>query len=193
MALLVDNPESNKHTRILRLPEVMDRTGESRSTIYRLDKKGILRRAKNLDGSTSAGWHEDSVDAYVESRRADPINPPESIDSGQARASKTPALVRRACDIGDKKSFGPIPVGRSKISSAWAGEVSSEMHATGMIIMGNKVYFHAPTGKLYMELGKAPAFFRGIGVAVDEGTMDDAEHPSAASELAISKRRAASL
>ena len=92
MASQADNPETSGHPRILRLKEVMHRTGDSRSSIYRLDKKGILRRAKHLAGSHTAGWLEDSVDAYIESRRPDAI--PGRFDTGLAKASKVHTLIR---------------------------------------------------------------------------------------------------
>jgi predicted DNA-binding transcriptional regulator AlpA len=185
MASLVDKPDGNRHTRILRLREVMDRTGESRSNIYRLDKKGILLRAKQLDGSSSAGWLEDSVDALVEMRRPDPINPSQIVVTTRAKASQVPALTHCDRDARCAKNLVHIPAGRSRSKSARIDEPFTELQATSIMIMGNKVYFHAPTGKLFMELGKAPAFLTGIGVAVDEQTTEDADHPGAASKLAI--------
>jgi predicted DNA-binding transcriptional regulator AlpA len=193
MASLVDNTDGNKHTRILRLPEVMDRTGDSRSTIYRLDKKGILLRAKQLDGSSSVGWHEDSVDALVELRRADPISASQIVLTTRAKALQVPALTHHDRDAQGAKNPLRIPAGRSTSKSARIRERSTELQATSIMIMGNKVYFHAPTGKLFMEVGKAPAFLTGVGVTVDEQTMEDADHPGAASELATRERHAASL
>lgn len=193
MASQADNPKRDRHTRILRLQDVMDRLRCSRSTVYRLDKKGTLRRAKKLDGSTSSGWHEDSVEDYVESIRPDPIDPSESADSGQKKTSKSSALKCRGRNTEVTENLGQTTIGPEKTKGSKRAGASPELQATTMMIMGNKVYFHAPTGKLFLEIGKAPAFLTGIDVAFDEGTMDDAERPSASSEPAIRKRRAASL
>ncbi|MDE0125698.1 MAG: AlpA family transcriptional regulator [Bryobacterales bacterium] len=55
---------ANPPTRFLRLPEVQDRTGLSRSTIYvRLDQ-GLFPRPVSL-GSRAVGWIETEVEAWM--------------------------------------------------------------------------------------------------------------------------------
>ena len=50
--------------RILRLPAVLDRTGLSRSTMYRKMQAGSF--PKNLQlGARCAGWHESAINAWV--------------------------------------------------------------------------------------------------------------------------------
>ena len=60
---------TNPPTRFLRLPEVQDRTGLSRSTIYvRLDQ-GRFPRSVSL-GSRAVGWIEAEVDEWIRERIA---------------------------------------------------------------------------------------------------------------------------
>lgn len=54
--------------RILRLKEVKDMTGLSRSTIYLEIAKGKFPRQIKLTGSRSVGWHESAITQWVRSR-----------------------------------------------------------------------------------------------------------------------------
>src|ERR1039458_1686727 len=57
-------------SRIVGLPEVVERTHWSKSKIYRDMKAGKFpKQAKNLEGSRSAGWFEDEIDEFLEARR----------------------------------------------------------------------------------------------------------------------------
>jgi prophage regulatory protein len=51
--------------RILRLPAVLARTGDSKSTIRRKELAGQFPRRVQT-GPNSVGWFEDEVDAYLE-------------------------------------------------------------------------------------------------------------------------------
>jgi len=53
--------------RILRLPQVVDATGETRSTIYKRIAEGEFPRPVKL-GAKSVGWVEDEIAAYNEKR-----------------------------------------------------------------------------------------------------------------------------
>ena len=56
--------ETNTPDRILRLNAVLDRTGLSRSTLYRKMERGTF--PKNLKISTRcAGWRESAVNAWM--------------------------------------------------------------------------------------------------------------------------------
>lgn len=55
--------QSNKE-RILRLPNVMKRTGDSRSSIYLKIKEGSFPKPISL-GTRSVGWLESEIDAYI--------------------------------------------------------------------------------------------------------------------------------
>lgn len=54
------------HT-IIRLPQVKQRTGLSRSTIYALIKAGHLKAPISL-GARAVGWLESDVSEFIESR-----------------------------------------------------------------------------------------------------------------------------
>lgn len=53
--------------RILRLPQVKERTGLSRSTIYALVKVGQFRSPISL-GSRAIGWLDSDVDEFIAQR-----------------------------------------------------------------------------------------------------------------------------
>ena len=55
--------------KILRIPQVVEATGESRSTIYKRVSEGALTKPVKL-GSKSIGWPEDEVAAYIDARIA---------------------------------------------------------------------------------------------------------------------------
>ena len=55
--------------RILRLPQVVDATGETRSTIYKRISQAEFPRPVRL-GAKSVGWVEEEIAAYNEARIA---------------------------------------------------------------------------------------------------------------------------
>ena len=68
-AVSADRPD-----RILRLPAVLDRTGLSRSTLYRKIQEGTFPKQIAL-GVRTAGWRESSIAAWMQcpmSYRANP-------------------------------------------------------------------------------------------------------------------------
>ena len=54
--------------RVLRRPEVEDRTGLARSTIYKLIKLDEFPEPVRL-GTRTVGWVEGEIEAWIESRR----------------------------------------------------------------------------------------------------------------------------
>ncbi len=56
--------------KILRLKEVIEFTGLSRSTIYAEIAKGNFPRQVQLTGARSVGWLEGSIEEWIESRLA---------------------------------------------------------------------------------------------------------------------------
>lgn len=72
-SLLKETPEMTDHDaasparpdRILRLPAVLDRTGLSRSAVYRRIRDGTFPRQVAL-GARSAGWRESAVNKWIE-------------------------------------------------------------------------------------------------------------------------------
>jgi prophage regulatory protein len=64
---------STKQRRILRLRQVKERTGLSKSTIYEAIAEGKFPAAVALlAGGKASGWFEDAVDAHLDARLADP-------------------------------------------------------------------------------------------------------------------------
>lgn len=55
--------------RILKLPEVIQKTGLSRSTIYAYKKEGIFPEPIKL-GRRSVGWIEQDIEKWIEGKRA---------------------------------------------------------------------------------------------------------------------------
>jgi prophage regulatory protein len=54
--------------RILRIDEVLERTGLSRSTLWRLEKKQGDFPSRRKLGSGSVGWIEEEIDEWIRSR-----------------------------------------------------------------------------------------------------------------------------
>lgn len=55
--------------KILRLKEVQQMTGLSRSTIYAEIAKGNFPKQVKLTGARSVGWYESAVVQWIESRQ----------------------------------------------------------------------------------------------------------------------------
>lgn len=53
-------------TRIIRLPEVITKTGQSRSTIYDRIKQGLFPAPISI-GGRNVGWVEEDVDNWITS------------------------------------------------------------------------------------------------------------------------------
>jgi prophage regulatory protein len=69
-------PTSKPKTRLIRLPEVLSRTGYGRTSIYRKMEEGTFPKCLKLGGpindhnkfdSRAIAWIEDEVDQWVES------------------------------------------------------------------------------------------------------------------------------
>ena len=58
---------SKQAPRILRLPAVIERTGLSRTTIYRLTDHGFPKPIKI--GPNAVGWLEEDISAYLMARK----------------------------------------------------------------------------------------------------------------------------
>jgi prophage regulatory protein len=58
--------------RYLRLPEIVHKTGVSRSTIYKLMAKGEFPRARRLTSRT-VGWGDAEIEAWMDTREAAPV------------------------------------------------------------------------------------------------------------------------
>ena len=57
--------------KLLRLPEVIERTSLRRSTIYDLMEKGLFPRPVKISGARSNAWIAAEIDSYVDGRIAE--------------------------------------------------------------------------------------------------------------------------
>jgi prophage regulatory protein len=136
-------------SRILRLPEVMRRVGLSKTTIYDRIKKGEFpAQAKLLDGSATAGWFEDEIEAYLAARRITKPKLPSSAGISQAKpVNPTNAPTR----------FEPATKARVLKSTPFQKEEGPNhedmLIATSMQILGCQVFLHKTTGKLLLDIG----------------------------------------
>ena len=53
--------------RVLRIAAVKDRVGLSRTSIWRLERKGLFPRRRQLSAN-AVGWSEEEVDDWLRSR-----------------------------------------------------------------------------------------------------------------------------
>ena len=69
---MTENPEQQKGPpiRLLRISQVQDRTGLSRSTIRRWVARGLFPQPIKL-GENVVGWIEAEIDAWIRERIAD--------------------------------------------------------------------------------------------------------------------------
>ena len=56
--------------KILRLPEVIDRVGKSKASVYRDEAAGRFPKRMAL-GANSVGWLESEIDSWIEARAAE--------------------------------------------------------------------------------------------------------------------------
>jgi len=63
----VEQPVPAMHTRILRLPEVINRVGLRRASIYAAISAGTFPRQVPL-GARAVGWIENDIEAWLEAR-----------------------------------------------------------------------------------------------------------------------------
>lgn len=73
--------------RILRIKVVLQRTGLSRSTLYRKVREGSFPKQVAL-APRCAGWHESAVDAWVKNPLAVPVTITSEV-SGEERATRS--------------------------------------------------------------------------------------------------------
>ena len=64
LAKITDGFSSGKNQKIIRLPEVINRTGISRSQIYLMVSRGEFPAPVKL-GRRSVGWFESSIDLWI--------------------------------------------------------------------------------------------------------------------------------
>ena len=82
--------------RLLRLPEVKEKVGLSRTAIYKLIAEGQFPRQIPIGPRTVAWYHED-LERWIEERLnpPDPADPPSAASSPAAAANTQPGCRRR--------------------------------------------------------------------------------------------------
>lgn len=169
------NSDQSLHPRIIRLQEVIRRVGMGKTSVYEALKRGLFpAQAKQLNGSRSAGWFEDEIDKYLAARRNDRqragVETPNGGNQGSDQPSAALLPVPSATKLRTKSARQQIPI---TVPAYHEGDLM----LTGMKLMGGDVYLHHATGRLFLELGRAP----GILVA-QIGTGSDMNRPALGSE-----------
>ena len=69
--------------KFLRLPEVVETTGKSPTSIWRAEKEGKFPRRRRI-GPNAVGWRSDEIQAWIEGRPLadDPADEPEAAGVG---------------------------------------------------------------------------------------------------------------
>jgi prophage regulatory protein len=82
--------------RLLRLPEVRQKVGLSRSAIYKLIAEGQFPRQIPI-GPRTVAWYQEDLERWIEERLnpPDPADPPSAASSPAAAASTRPGCRRR--------------------------------------------------------------------------------------------------
>jgi prophage regulatory protein len=82
-----------KHGRILRLPQVLDKTGLRRDSIYRGAREGWFPRPIKLN-SRASGWIEREVDEFIAKRAAerDTLSTPTAPPPSGTAPKRTPKM-----------------------------------------------------------------------------------------------------
>lgn len=67
------NDNHQRRDRLIRMPELVERTGFSRTTIYRRVKDGTLPRPL-LVGSSAIAWRESQIDEWISNLQEKPTD-----------------------------------------------------------------------------------------------------------------------
>lgn len=62
-----ETPQTRASIRVLRFQSVRERTGLSRTTVWRLERRGAFPRHRRIS-LNAVGWLEHEVDAWISSR-----------------------------------------------------------------------------------------------------------------------------
>jgi len=127
----------------------MSRVPWSKSKIYRDMKTGKFPpQAEKLEGSTSAGWHEDAIDALVESLRPKLAAKDQSkpgIEVSQSQVAKLDQPLS-----GPPLKPGPeLAPQRRAVKAAEDGTLIR----TGIKLHGEDVFCHLPSRRLLVSVG----------------------------------------
>lgn len=141
--------ERPKDRRKIRLPEVLELTGLSRSTLYELMGKGLFPAQAKAQGTKTAMWWKDEVDDWNES--------PTKASSQKFRAGGPPARRQKEVSAESEISLrlagahGTSP--QQQILTKRSGGGMTGLERTGMTFLGREVYLHTASKKLLLDVG----------------------------------------
>jgi prophage regulatory protein len=122
-AAAIANADQPVHRTILRLREVIHRTGVGKSTIYDRIKRGQFPpQRKLLEGSDSVGWYEDEIDAYVNSDRAG--RPHSQLSTAAAANARTLDARTLRC----RSTMAPISPPKKQSKDGRRSQMKSSHH-----------------------------------------------------------------
>lgn len=143
---IVERPQ---HRRKIRLPEVLDRTGLSRSTLYELIENGLFPEQAKAQGTRTAMWWEGEVDDWNES--------PAKVSPRKVRAGNPPVRPRKELSAGSgtsPRSHAVNGASRQKQGSHNGPSIDMRgLEKTGMTLLGREVYRHVATNRLLLDVG----------------------------------------
>lgn len=96
-------------------------------------------QAKKLNGSRTAGWFEDDIDAWIEGRRP-----------GKTWASQPPSESGKTVRSVPDQSIHAVD--RQKTQAPTMQE--SSLVPTGLVVFGRVVYLYQPTNQMLLDIGK---------------------------------------
>lgn len=134
---------------------MMARTGCSKSKIYRDVKAGRFpAQASKLEGSTSAGWIEDDIDAHLEARRPGSSNRLRNAVYNLVKTLDAAQVDPSQFNRGRSQRVTPSNLQAHEMLNIGS---DSTLISTGMRINGAAVYCHRPSRKLLVEVGSISA------------------------------------
>jgi predicted DNA-binding transcriptional regulator AlpA len=139
--------EGTKHSRKLRLPEVLVRVGVKKTKLYSMIEEGLFPKQMPLmANSRSVGWLEEEIANYEAG-----LGVPQSA-SPKAQVAK-PAIVAA---ISAPSRTLPAPAKQTKSllnHREIPATFDDSLVPTGMEIMGRPVFLHKKSGKVLLDIG----------------------------------------
>lgn len=142
----IERPE---HRRKIRLPEVLERTGLRRSTVYEKMEEGSFPKQAKAPGTRTAMWWEDEIDDWNAS--------PTKASSPRFKAGSPPGRQQKQVSAESEISLRVAPAhGTSRQKQILPRRPGGEMtglERTGITFLGQEVYLHTASKKLLLDVG----------------------------------------
>ncbi len=156
MQRVISIPDTPKPTELINLQEVMRRISLSRSTVYRWMRLGRFpKQAKKENGTTSALWFKDEVDAFIATLRnpasGSPAPPPSITPNTNSRQS--PAEIRLTSHSPQLGVTQDKPASSKKLRPLGIG--SEACLIVGPLLIGTQEAFFDPqSGRIFEVIGQ---------------------------------------